>query len=250
MFGIPVLLYSIAALMTKTEISVSPIHFLILVFSAVVFSYLGNVCSLKSMEHAPNPGYSLIISKSYVVFTTIVAIFAFDAELTWRKAIAIVCIVAFSALVMISKSQNRNEKEHKIWLPLSLGSFFCWGFLALSSKYLLDQGVGILERLVISLSIVSAIIIVEIIVKKVDWKTLSKNQLIVLLIIGATQASFNFVTMWAYQVAPNVGYVNAVNAASIAGVAVLSSIFFKDELTQRKLLGIVGVTVGLLLLFL
>ena len=54
--------------------------------------------------------------------------------------------------------------------------------------------------------------------------------------------------MWGYQIAPNVGYVNAVNAASIAGVAVLASIFFKDELTRRKLLGILGVTVGLLLL--
>jgi len=248
MFGIPVFLYAIATLLTKTEIHVSIPHLAIIVFSAVVFSYLGNVFSLKSLEHAPNPGYSLMISKSYVVFTTLVSIFLFNAELTLRKAIAIICIVAFSALVVISKSMNKNEKEHRVWLPLSLGSFFCWGFLALSSKYLLDQGVGILERLVISLSIVSAIILGEIVMKKVQWQNLSKHQLGLLMVIGITQASSNFGMMWGYQIAPNVGYVNAVNAASIAGVAVLASIFFKDELTRRKLLGILGVTVGLLLL--
>jgi uncharacterized membrane protein len=53
-----------------------------------------------------------------------------------------------------------------------------------------------------------------------------------------------------FNLAPNVGYVNATNAASISLLTLMSSIFFKDELTLKKMIGIVGVTAGLLLLFL
>jgi hypothetical protein len=61
----------------------------------IFFSYLGNVFSLKGIEYSPNPGYSLIISKSYVVFTAIASIFIFSAPLTMKSVIAILLIVLF-----------------------------------------------------------------------------------------------------------------------------------------------------------
>jgi uncharacterized membrane protein len=54
----------------------------------------------------------------------------------------------------------------------------------------------------------------------------------------------------AFNLAPNVGFVNAANAASISLLTLASAYFFKDELTVKKMLGILGVTAGLLLLFL
>ncbi len=249
MFLIPVLVYLVLTVRTPTSFTLTPFEYFLIVVQGIFFSYLGNVFSLKGIEDAPNPGYSLIISKSYVVFTAIASVFIFSASLTLRTMIAIVFIVLFSAFITIDKDNNRTT-SNKLWFPYTMGAFFCWGFLALSSKYLLNMGVLILTRLILSMIVVTVLIFGEIIYKKVEWKKISKDQLITLLLIGIFGASFNYFMQVGFNLAPNVGFVNAANAASISLLTLMSAFFFKDELTLKKMIGIFGVTAGLLLLFL
>lgn len=249
MFLIPVLVYITLTLRTPTSFTLTPFEYVLILIQGIFFSYLGNRFSLKGIEYAPNPGYSLIISKSYVVFTAIASIFIFSAPLTMKSVIAIVLIVLFSALITIEKNKNRSN-FNKLWLPYTMSAFFCWGFLALSSKYLLNMGVPILTRLTLAMVVVTVIIFGEIIYKKIEWKKVSKDQLIALLMIGIFGASFNYFMQVAFNLAPNVGYVNAANAASVSLLTLLSFFIFKDELTLKKMIGIFGVTAGLLLLFL
>lgn len=249
MFLVPVLVYLTVTINTPTNFSLRPLEYLLVIVQGIFFSYLGNKFSLKGMEYSPNPGYSLIISKSYVVFTAIASIFIFSAPLTLKSVIAIALIILFSALIMINKNKSRTT-SNKLWLPYTMGAFFCWGFLALSSKYLLNVGVPILSRLILSMVVTTVLIFGEIIYKKVEWKKISKDQLSTLLMIGIFGASFNYFMQVGFNLAPNVGFVNAANAASISLLTVMSAFFFKDELTLKKLVGIVGVTTGLLLLFL
>lgn len=121
--------------------------------------------------------------------------------------------------------------------------------LALTSKYLLDLGVSILGRLIYSMIIVSGIISVEIYQKKVSLK-ITRKQLLTLITIGIFGAGFNYFMQLAYQLTPNIGYVNALNASSIAAVTLLSGLIFKDELKIRKLLGVGVVISGMILLVL
>lgn len=249
MFLIPVLVYLLVIVKTPTNFLLTPFQYLLIVVQGIFFSYLGNIFSLRGIEYAPNPGYSLIISKSYVVFTAIASIFIFSAPLTMKTAIAIILIILFSALITIKKDKNRTT-SNKLWFRYTMGAFFCWGFLALSSKYLLNVGVPILTRLILSMVVTTVIISGEIIYKKVELGEVSKNQLIILLMIGILAASFNYFMQVGFNLAPNVGFVNAANAASISLLTLASAFFFKDELTPKKMIGIFGVTVGLLLLFL
>lgn len=249
MFLIPVLVYLAIVINTPTSFALRPFEYLLIVVQGIFFSYLGNTFSLKGIENSPNPGFSLIISKSYVVFTAIASIFLFSAPLTIKSVIAIALIILFSALITIDKNK-RKTKYSKSWLPYTMGAFFCWSFLALSSKYLLNMGVPILTRLILSMVLTTLLIFGEIIYKKVAWKTVSKEQLITLLMIGIFGASFNYFMQVGFNLAPNVGYVNATNAASISLLTLMSAVFFKDDLTVKKMIGIFGVTAGLLLLFL
>lgn len=249
MFLIPVLVYLVLAVRTPTSFVLKPFEYVLILIQGIFFSYLGNVFSLKGIEYSPNPGYSLIISKSYVVFTAIASIFLFSAPLTMRSAMAIGLIVLFSALITIDKDKNRTT-SNKLWFPYTMGAFFCWGFLALSSKYLLNVGVPILSRLILSMVVTTVFIFGEVIYKKVEWKKVSKNQLITLLLIGILGSSFNYFMQVGFNLAPNVGFVNAANAASISLLTLMSAFFFKDEITAKKMVGILGVTAGLLLLFL
>ena len=249
MFLVPVLVYTVLTVGTATSFTLEPFAYFLIVIQGVFFSYLGNVFSLKGIEYSPNPGYSLIISKSYVVFTALASVFIFSAPLTATSVIAIILIVLFSAVITIDKDKNKTT-SNKVWLPYTMGAFFCWGFLALSSKYLLDIGVPILTRLILTMLVVTVLILVEILVKKVKIFQITKPQLVTLFFIGLFGAIFNYCMQVAFNLAPNVGYVNAANAASISLLTLASAFFFKDELTVKKMIGIIGVTAGLLLLFL
>lgn len=249
MFLIPLIVYLLLTIGTNTRFMLSPFEFFLILIQGIFFSYLGNLCSLKGIEYAPNPGYSLIISKSYVAFTAIASVFIFNAPLTLKSVIAIVCIIAFSALITIDKNKDKSE-SNSLWLPYTFGAFFCWGLLAISSKYLLNLGVPILTRLIYAMIVVTTLILGEMKIKKVSVQNLSKSQLITLLMIGIFGASFNYFMQVSFNSAPNVGFVNATNAASISLLTLVSYFIFKDELTLKKMIGIVGVTIGLVALFL
>lgn len=248
MFAIPVIVYLLLTIGTPTNFSLRPLAFILILIQGIFFSYLGNVFSLKGIEYAPNPGYSLIISKSYVVFTAIASIFLFNAPLTLKSVIAILCIIGFSGLITIDRKKDKSE-SNSMWLPYTIGAFFCWGLLALSSKYLLNMGVPILTRLIYAMIIVTMLILGEIKVKKISVKNLSKTQLFTLFMIGLLGASFNYFMQVGINLAPNVGFVNATNAASIALLTLVSAFIFKDELSIKKGIGIAGVTIGLIVLF-
>jgi len=112
------------------------------------------------------------------------------------------------------------------------------------------MGVPILTRLILSMLVVTVLILGEILVKKIPVFHINKTQLVTLIFIGLFGSSYAYFMQVGFNLAPNVGYVNATNAASISLLTIMSSFFFKDELTTKKMIGIVGVTAGLILLFL
>lgn len=248
MFLVPLFVFIPLAFSSGERLSVTLYQFGLLLLSAVLFSYFGSKWSVASIRYAPNPGYSLIVSKSYVVFTTIVAVVVFGSEITLQAAFAILFIMVFSALILIDRKQTHVSGVRPVWLLYALGAFFCWGMLAIMSKYLLDIGVPIYTRLIYVIGIacvlflrdsrkeMSAIMAFD----GVDWAIFTG--------MGLFSGAFNYFTQLGYLYAPNIGYINALNAASIAVVTIGASILFRDEFSWRKFIGVVGVIAGLTLL--
>ncbi len=249
MFLVPFIIYLATAAIKHMNIAVSLYILVIIVILSIFFSYLGNVFSLKGMSSAPNPGYSLIISKSYVVMTTIVSIFIFGAELTVRKAIAIMIILSCSAfLTLQGNDKNSKDSRKRTWIWLSLGAFLCWGLLSLTAKYLLNLGVDPITRLIYTMGIASFLSFIEIKSSKVKITDFSISNIGLLLVIGILTALLNYYMQVSFDLAPNIGYVNAINLSSVAGVAMLSFFIYKDELVLSKFISIIGTTLGLIIL--
>lgn len=246
MYIVPLALFLITIVYTKTSIVVTPYQFLIIFILAVFFSYLGNFASLKSVELSPNPGYSLVISKSYVVFTSIVAIYAFDQPLTIKGIIGIIFILISSAVISIGKAAKTVNSNK--WLYYAIVAFFCFGLMSLTSKYILTLGVPIIVRLFYSMIIVTTLILIDGYKKGIYNQKLNILQLHTLVLVGLSGAIFMYYMQVALDTAPNIGYVNAINAASIAAITVSSKIIFHDELSFKKMLGVIGVVVGLILI--
>jgi len=247
MFAIPLIAYVIIGIINSTPMGISWWQAIVLLVAAVVFAYGGNKASLHAIDIAPNPGYSLVLSKSYVLFTTLVAVTLFGAELTMQKGLAILIIVAFSALILVNPKGAKKVKSEK-WVILSFGAFFAWGMLSLSSKYLFNNGVDTIAFLIYLYALVTFCIVFMDKVKISKIKEVPSNAKLLLLGTGIFSTLFNLGQFEAIKLAPNVGYVNAINAASISMVTVFAVILFKDELTLKKAIGVLGVTTGLILL--
>ncbi len=248
MFGMPLIILSLITPLSGISLYLSWPNFIKITIASIFFSYLGNVFSQRSILEAPNPGYSLIISKSYVIFTTLVSVLIFNSELTLRKAIAIMLIVLFSTLIMLPKIMKKSKSKNMKWLVYSFGAFFCWGFLALMSKHLIDLGVNVFSILFYLHLIVTPLVFFDF--KRNKGKLIfDKQKWMILFLIGISSFLFNLFMQIGYKYAPNPGYINAVNASSIILVTTAAIILFKDETSFKKILGIIGATIGLILLF-
>lgn len=247
MFAIPLMAYVTIGIVNSTNLGITLWQGVVLMVAAVVFAYGGNKASLHAIDIAPNPGYSLVLSKSYVLFTTLVAVTLLGADITLQKVLAILIIVAFSALIMINPKSAKKVKSEK-WVLLSFGAFFAWGMLSLSSKYLFNNGVDTIAFLIYLYTLVTFCIIFIDKVKINKIKEVPSKAKLLLLGTGIFSTLFNLGQFEAIKLAPNVGYVNAINAASISMVTVFAVILFKDELTPKKAIGVLGVTAGLVLL--
>lgn len=246
MFGIPVIVFAFMNYVQGNSIFIGAEYLFIIFLAALFCSYLGNVFSLMGIDLSPNPGYSLIISKSYVVFTSVAAVYFFNSPLTLKSILAILCIIAFSALITVQKVQKK--KSHNLWVVYSLGAFFAWGILALVSRYLINQQIPVTVTLFWVSLFVSFFVMVEILVTKTKIP-FSKKTVFLFIGIGAASSIFNFFMQEGYRLAPNPGFINAANAASISLLTLMAHFFYKDELNLRKVIGIIGVTAGLIMLF-
>lgn len=249
MFLIPLLAFLGMAFFQKVDLAISTFQLIVILLASLLFSYLGSVLSLKSIESAPNPGYSLIISKSYVVLTAVASVFIFGSPLSLRSIISIILVIGFSALITIDKTKQKAHTSHtSLWLWLSLGTFLCWGMLAIASRYLISLGVGTLPRLIYLHAFVSLLFLGEIKIKRLNLGSIDGTGWAIVLFSGMASIGFDYFMQLGYSLAPNIGYISAVNASSIGAVTLLSALFFKDELNLRKIIGVLGVTAGMILL--
>lgn len=245
LFLVPSVIYFFLSQFTGISLLLAPEHFLLVIIAAFFWSYLGNFFSQKAILLADNPGYSLILQKSYVVITTIAAVFLFQAEFSWQKLIAILFILFFATLISSSASKKKNDS--KKWVYFSLITNLCLAFGSLISKHFLNLGLEPFVYLFYINLFVASMNFIGFKRQKIVLQ-LSKRQIFLVILIGIFSMFFNFSMQLAYRVSPNIGYVSAMNVSSIMSVTFLSALIFKDDLSKKKMLGIIGVLLSLFFL--
>lgn len=98
-FGVAAVLYVIHVRAMRTAM---PLHTseIALLVAAAVLSYVGNLCSVRAMAAAPNPGYASAISGVHALVVTIVSIFLFGLAVSWTKLTGVVLCVLGIALLL------------------------------------------------------------------------------------------------------------------------------------------------------
>lgn len=220
----------------------------LILFHGIILEYIGGTLSYKAIHAAPNAGYSLVIQKSYAIFTSVAAIFLFNATLPLWKFGTIVMIIVFAGILSIDPKGTRKTTSH--WFILSLIPFLFFGSNSLVSKYAVSvAGAGLVVYLFWLFLLMSIITTLDILRGKQTfalntshWKTLA--------LIGISGTSFYYFKNVAQIAAPNVGYVGAINTASNAFVALLVALLYKEHMSWIKFIAVVGIVAGMIFIIL
>lgn len=250
-YSIPTLLFYILGKAQGISFVISLHWFIIIALVSIFLSYIGGLISYWGISEAPNAGYSVIIQKSYAIFTSIASIFLFAAPLPLWKFGAIILII-FSAAIVMGLGDTKSKKSNSIrWIVWSIVAFFCFGALRLAGKYIITGGVPLLVELFYVQIIVTGISVLVLIKdhKKnpIKW---SPSTLSILIAIGVSVSGFYYFLQTADINAPNLGYSSAMNVAANAFYTVLVAKLLHDEFSKRRFLGVLGVCAGVILLLL
>jgi drug/metabolite transporter (DMT)-like permease len=254
-FLIPTIVFLVIIIKSERSFILKPELICLLFVFGVFATYIGTNISLKAMKLAGNPGLSLIIQKSYAVFTSIAAYFLFGSELSAKNFAAIILIVASVFIMNYEKSNlyvstKRSLFKKYWWIFLSIIASLIWASNALMAKYLILQGVDIYVRLFYVNLFACLTGVINIFIQRSTLSIIKPKHFLVLSAVGGFFTIFYVFMQMAYEVSPNIGYVNIINTASITVLTLLSSFIFKDKINLQKILGILGVTLGVIMIFL
>lgn len=225
-----------------------PVILLLSLFVArVVFNYVGTIAGYKSMETAPNAGYSLIIQKGYAVYTLFAAAAIYGSEISVRKFILAGVVLVCASLVAIDPAKPGKRREFG-WVVQALLAMFCFGSISLSGKFLSTQGFFPAPQLFWTCLMTLAMTAADSVRVKLKPAKPTMETAAYMALLGLAVSGFYYFKLVAEISAPNLGYVGTVNAASNAVYTVLVAILFGDALSIRKFLAVAGMTAALILL--
>ena len=139
-----------------------------------------------------------------------------------------------------------------MWIWYSLYCTIAFGALSLLGRWIGTQQIETITWLLYLYLFISVWVIADLLIHRKNTiifkQKLNLKQWGIIISVGLFLAVFGTSMQNARVIAPNPGYVDAINTSSNAFFTFLTSLFFKDELTKEKLIGIIGVTIGLIIL--
>jgi hypothetical protein len=249
-FAVPQLLYVVIVIQSGTSIMISPLLVFYILLFRVSFGYIGSTLSYTAMKNAPNAGYSLVIQKSMAILTTFVDIFLLQGEVSIRKIISIGFVLFCTTVLSIQQNVIDKKKSYQ-WVFQSLFVMFCFSMVVLSGKFIIRMGVAVPVFLFWSNGMILLLSIIDYfrIRKSISYK-LTTQHILILFGFGVAVSIFYYSKQIAEVIAPNIGYVNALNAASNAVYTLIVAYLFKDSLSYKKFLAVIGITIGLIAIIL
>jgi uncharacterized membrane protein len=91
--------YLLHVLLTGTSVAVTTPAVLLLVLAAS-FSYVGNLCAVRALAAAPNPGYAVAIVGLQAAVVTLTSVLLLGSTLSWIKGLGVFLCCAGVALLV------------------------------------------------------------------------------------------------------------------------------------------------------
>ena len=210
-----------------------PLFWTMLLFIAGGAAGLSNLLLLYSFKQGPNPGLSLALSDTKVLWMTLIGFFFLGSALSFGTLSGVLAVL-LGVWLMYVGSRVIGFGWGLLALFASLAATAYWVFIKLSQAALLDLDI----LAVLILVFLPQIIVIYIFRRnKLQFPEIFKQPtFLILAVTGLVGALSNFVSIKAVLAAPNPGYPLAVSAASIIVTLAASWVFFGDRPNRRQAL--------------
>lgn len=225
------------------SISMKTMVFLVLSGVATGTSWL---CYFRALQLG-NVNKVTPIDKSSTVLTMFLAFVLLGEELTWMKAVAMVCI-GIGTYMMIQKKQTEEKKEDKKWLLYAIGSAVFASLTSILGKIGIsdiNSNLGTAIRTIVVL--VMAWIVVFVTRKQHTIKDIDKKSWVFLVLSGFATGGSWLCYYRALQTGP-ASVVVPIDKLSILVTIAFSYIVFREKLTAKAGIGLALIVAGTLLL--
>lgn len=187
------------------------------------------------------------IDKSSTVLTIFLALIFLHEGFTWEKAVAMI-LIGLGTLLMILRKEETTEKDHGNWMVYAILSAVFASLTAILGKIGIsgiDSNFGTAIRTTVVLAM--AWLMVFISGKQEEIRKIEKKELEFIVLSGfATGASW-MCYYRALQEGP-ASVVVPIDKLSILVTIAFSRIVFQEKLTMKAALGVIGITLGTILL--
>lgn len=192
---------------------------------------------------------TLILTSSLIIPSLFGVVFGQTISV-WK----VLCILLLLVFIYFAIPKDEEKKEHtprKLWLLLMAISFVLTGSLGVMQTVFQSTGYGdeTTAFLAVSFLIASAGTLGMTLKKrgKTSCRFTKKHYLLAVL-CGVTTFAMNFINLYLAGVLPTVLFFPMVNGASLIATSVFSVFLFRESLTRRQILGLIGGTVSLILI--
>jgi len=82
----------------------------VVIIATGVFMYVGNICFIKAVSMAPNPGYAVAIESTKAVLIAVASYFLFSDDLEWmHSAGVLLCVVGVTVITQGEETEGAEE---------------------------------------------------------------------------------------------------------------------------------------------
>lgn len=192
---------------------------------------------------------TLILTSSLIIPSLFGVVFGQTISV-WK----VLCILILLVFIYFAIPMDEEKKEHtnrKLWLILTAISFVLTGSLGVMQTVFQSTGYGeeTTAFLAVSFLIASAGTLGMTLKNREEGTCrFTKKHYLFAVLCGVTTFAMNFINLYLAGVLPTVLFFPMVNGASLIATSVFSVLLFRESLTKRQILGLIGGTVSLILI--
>ena len=201
-----------------------------------VVTALGNLFKMLSLSCGPM-NVTLLLTTSSMIIPTLSGVF-FGEKFSISKLCVVFVLIFF---VYLSIGKNDDAKINKKWLLFSGLAFVFQGAVGVIQKVHQTSSHKSEVSGFLFISFICAIVFCVLRSKKSDTKiNLGKMTLVIGLICGLCTFTMNFLNLKLSGLIPSQLFFPLVNGSAIVMSSIMSVILFKEKLTKKQTIGLVG----------
>lgn len=199
---------------------------------------LNNTYYLKALSEGPMNITDLIVTSSMLI-PAMSGVFLFNETLSIIRLISTCCLIFFIYLTL--KPDKRGEKANKRWLLYCFIAFITQGGVGVMQKIhqhsvYKDELSGFLAVAFFT-SFIFALFAVR---NKETSGKLTKNQFLLITIQGVCMFLMHFLNLKLSGIFPSQFFFPVSAGSGIILVLLISTVVFKEKLTKKQLIGLIG----------